>query len=161
MTAWGAPLACFEGKLVKTIKQTNNSNPLEMVLKAKSKEGNIYSRKSRKIWLKKKKGESLWYLGQNHCLFLPSHLRDMETPLLTAAAKNTGFLLLQASSWRTFFPGGAGTQHFSFCLQLPVAEAVSWASVVGKWRLLSYYQATFVQQRLYLRCGLLRILGPQ
>ena len=57
--------------------------------------------------------------------------------LQIAAAKNTGLPVHPAPSYRAFFPGGAGLQHFSFVLsQAAAAEAMSQVRAVERWGLL-------------------------
>lgn len=70
-----------------------------------------------------KKGESLCCLNQDS--FLPPHckLSEVETVLQTAAARNLGFPLSPAPSWRASFQERAEVHHFSSCCELPVAEA--------------------------------------
>ena len=49
---------------------------------------------------------------------------------LVGAAESTGILLPTAFSWRAFFLGGPGCQHFSRCTQLLAPEVKLHVSVV-------------------------------
>lgn len=100
-----------------------------MVLRAKSKGGNIYSRKPMKIQQKKK--------GKN-VLFKPKPLSSPPLPPQRSGCSTPEGCCQEhrvpsppSSQMGGFLPGEVGLQHFPFCLQLPVSEQVwlgSWGS---------------------------------
>lgn len=81
--------------------------------------------------VKKKAGVCILNQG---CSFSPTFLlSEAETPLQTAAAKDTQLLLYSARNQRALHPGEVGLQHFLCCCQLPAADAMSQVSVVKRW----------------------------
>lgn len=80
-----------------------------------------------------KNWESPWYKNQDpHLTFYLSLLIEVEIPLGTGTAKNTGLPPTWAPSQRVIFLERAGPQHFSFCLKLPLIEAKFQATVAEK-----------------------------
>ena len=95
-------MTCFTEKLLKTtlknIKASGNgpNNKQQMKEHLFKK---IYKNLVRKV-------------NKEHSLLLLSQLSETETSCQTAAANKTGIFLLPVPSWRAFFPGETGPQHF-------------------------------------------------
>lgn len=146
MTAWGAPWICFPVKLVKIIKE--QPLPLEMVLGLQSKE----ERCIQENLLGALRNVRVCGVWTRTCPSLhPSSSGSQKLHSRRVKPRAQGSLFAQWAQGSILL-GGAGCQHFSSCLQLPIAKA-NVAKRGGEGCIPSSMQPPVVGYRLYLGCG--------